>query len=96
MIQPEGGRMTTTEETLAVSFRAGFAGDVFVPGEHGYAEARTVWNGTEPDPGRRGAACRACGRAQRGRPVVVRGWCRRRSDCLAGSSSGPGTSPRDR
>ena len=38
--------MTTTEETLAVSFRAGFAGDVFVPGEHGYAEARTVWNGT--------------------------------------------------
>src|SRR6476620_10616357 len=46
MIQLEGGRMTTTEETLAVSFRAGFAGDVFVPGDHGYAEARTVWNGT--------------------------------------------------
>ena len=38
--------MTTTDESLAVSFRAGFAGDVFVPGDHGYAEARTVWNGT--------------------------------------------------
>ena len=38
--------MTTTDESLAVSFHAGFAGDVFVPGEHGYAEARTVWNGT--------------------------------------------------
>jgi len=38
--------MTTTEQTLAATFSAGFSGEVFTPGDAGYAEARTVWNGT--------------------------------------------------
>jgi hypothetical protein len=38
--------MTMTDQTLAASFNAGFGGEVFTPGEAGYAEARTVWNAT--------------------------------------------------
>jgi hypothetical protein len=38
--------MTMTDQTLAASFDAGFGGEVFTPGEAGYAQARTVWNAT--------------------------------------------------
>jgi len=38
--------MTTTDQSLAAAFAAGFGGDVFTPGDAGYEEARTVWNGT--------------------------------------------------
>ena len=38
--------MQSTQDVLAASFGAGFAGTVLVPGAAGYDEARVVWNGT--------------------------------------------------